>query len=321
MVVSTEDGEKKTPHELWHGHPPDLTHLCKWGSQVLYYSKPESKMESRVMDSTFVMYRKSTWQYYVIPQGSNSLHLTTNPEFWEREYGYLGEWKPPVPIATPLLPSQTGDDRVETTDTVYTPIQQTAKQMSQPQVGAHLPHLPPSVLSAIKGKGPMRWQPANPSLVPQSHASGTASSRPQSQNEAVLDPHMATLEQAPPKSQGETLEKAPPESHKGTQEEAPPDPIINHSTNSPLSTEPTTADSREPLGKPFSESPTTTGALYDEPHQSTHLQQNTEHLDDSLQQQHPHKCKAEGEEVGNPAQCIQVHLAQLVIANELYSFN
>ena len=145
--------------------------------------------------------------------------------------------------------------------------------------------------------------------MPQSYASGTASSRPQSQDEAVLDPHMATLE------------KAPPESHKGTPEEAPPDPIINHSTNSPLSTEPTTADSREPLGKPFSESPTTTGALYDEPHQSTHLQQNTEHLDDSLQQQHPHKCKAEGEEVGNPAQCIQVHLAQLVIANELYSFN
>ena len=89
--------------------------------------------------------------------------------------------------------------------------------------------------------------------MPQSYASGTASSRPQSQDEAVLDPHMATLE------------KAPPESHKGTPEEAPPDPIINHNTNSPLLTKPTTGSSREPLGKPFSESPIITDAPHNEP--------------------------------------------------------
>ena len=92
-----------------------------------------------------------------------------------------------------------------------------------------------------------------------------------------------TLEKAPPKSHGETLEKAPPESHKGTLEEAPPDPIIDHDMNSPLLIEPTTDVSREPLRKAFSESPTTSGAPYDEPCQSTYLQQNTEHLDDSLQ--------------------------------------
>ena len=151
-------------------------------------------------------------------------------------------------------------------------------------MGAHLPHLPPTVLSAIKGKGLIRWQSANLSFMPQSHAFGTASSRPQSQNEAVLDPHITileqalpkskeeTLEKALPKSQGETLEKALTESYKGTPEEAPPDPIINYSINSLLLTEPITDDSRKSLRKAFLESPITTGALYNEPCQSTHLQ-------------------------------------------------
>lgn len=106
-TVTTDDGEKKSPHEMWHGHPPDLSHLRKWGCRVMYYSKPESKLESRVMDATFVMYGKSTRQYYVIPRGGNSLRLVTSPEFREREKGYLGEWKPEAPASTPLLPEST----------------------------------------------------------------------------------------------------------------------------------------------------------------------------------------------------------------------
>lgn len=44
-------------------------------------------------------------------------------------------------------------------------------------------------------------------------------------------------------------------------------------------------------------------------------------MEESLQQQQPRKCKAEGEENGDdhPAQHLQAHLAQLAIAIELYS--
>ena len=62
------------------------------------------------------MYGKSTRQYYVIPQGGNSLQLVTSPEFHEREKGYLGEWQPEKPSSTPLLPENApvGNVQVET---------------------------------------------------------------------------------------------------------------------------------------------------------------------------------------------------------------
>ena len=77
-VVSEED---KTLYKMWNGHPLDLTHMQKWGCQVLYYSKPESKLERRVMEGTFILYGKSNRQYYVLPWGNDSLRLVTNPEF------------------------------------------------------------------------------------------------------------------------------------------------------------------------------------------------------------------------------------------------
>ena len=98
-TVVSEDGVEKTPHEMWYGHPPDLTHMRKWGCRVLYYSKPEGKLESRVMEATFMLYGKSDRQYYVLPRGSENLRLVTNPEFRERENGYLGELRStPLPL-------------------------------------------------------------------------------------------------------------------------------------------------------------------------------------------------------------------------------
>ena len=85
-----EDGRRKTPHELWTGYPPDLSNLRAWGCRVLYHdNSPDSKLDSRVAEGTFLMYGKSDKQYYVLPRGGNELRLVTSPEFREREKGYL----------------------------------------------------------------------------------------------------------------------------------------------------------------------------------------------------------------------------------------
>lgn len=110
-TVVSEDGVEKTPHEMWYGHPPDLTHMRKWGCQVLYYSKSEGKLDSRVMEATFMLYGKSDRQYYVLPRGSENLQLVTNPEFRERENGYLGELRStPLPLM-PMTMRSLGNEK------------------------------------------------------------------------------------------------------------------------------------------------------------------------------------------------------------------
>lgn len=82
---------EKTPYELWYGHQPDLSNLRVWGCRVLYHHKPDSKLESRVMEGTFLLYGKSDKQYMVLPKGGKDMKLVTNPKFREREPGYLTE--------------------------------------------------------------------------------------------------------------------------------------------------------------------------------------------------------------------------------------
>ncbi|OJJ82846.1 uncharacterized protein ASPGLDRAFT_36958 [Aspergillus glaucus CBS 516.65] len=43
------------------------------------------------MEDTFLLYGKSDKQYLVLPRGGSELKLVTNPEFRERENGYLSE--------------------------------------------------------------------------------------------------------------------------------------------------------------------------------------------------------------------------------------
>ena len=107
MIKDSEDenGRKRTPYELWFGHQPDLSGLRAWGCRVLYHdSHPDSKLDSRVAEGTFLMYGKSDKQYYVLPRGGSELRLVTNPEFREREMGYceppghqFGHGYPPIP--------------------------------------------------------------------------------------------------------------------------------------------------------------------------------------------------------------------------------
>lgn len=103
-TTSVRDSGGKTPYELWYGHKPDLAHLRVWGCRVLYHHKPESKLESRVMEGTFLLYGKSDKQYCVLPRGGSELKLVTNPEFREREHGYLGD----IPASNKLEASVDG---------------------------------------------------------------------------------------------------------------------------------------------------------------------------------------------------------------------
>ena len=92
LVKDSEDenGRKKTPYELWNQHQPDLSNLRAWGCRVIYHEKnPDSKLDSRVAEGTFMLYGKSNKQYYVLPHGGSELRLVTNPEFQEKEKGYL----------------------------------------------------------------------------------------------------------------------------------------------------------------------------------------------------------------------------------------
>ena len=89
--------DNKTPYELWHGHKPDLAHLRVWGCRVLYHHKSDDKLESRVMEGTFLLYGKSDKQYHVLPRGASEMRLVTNPTFREREHGYLTEQQMNLP--------------------------------------------------------------------------------------------------------------------------------------------------------------------------------------------------------------------------------
>jgi transposase InsO family protein len=108
-----EDGEDRTPYELWHGHKPDLTHLRAWGCRVLFHTQADSKLDSRVAEGTFMMYGKSDKQYFVLPRGGQELRLVTNAEFREQESGYclkpfqqLQQPDRPLPPAQQEAPAQ-----------------------------------------------------------------------------------------------------------------------------------------------------------------------------------------------------------------------
>lgn len=68
QATFVKESDNKTPFELWYGHKPDLAHLQVWGCRVLYHHKSDDKLESRVMEETFLLYGKSDKQYHVLPR-------------------------------------------------------------------------------------------------------------------------------------------------------------------------------------------------------------------------------------------------------------
>jgi len=79
-----------------YGHKPGLAHMRDWGCRVLYHHKSDDKLESRVMEGTFLLYGKSDKQYHLLPKGASDTRLITNPNFREREHGYLTRWCMPM---------------------------------------------------------------------------------------------------------------------------------------------------------------------------------------------------------------------------------
>ena len=86
--VDIENGEKKTPFELWNGYGPDLNNLRTWGCRVLYHEKDSDKLQPRAKEGTFMAYAKSEKQYFILtPEGNE--RLVTNPIFFEEEKGLI----------------------------------------------------------------------------------------------------------------------------------------------------------------------------------------------------------------------------------------
>lgn len=138
--------------------------MRRWGCRVFYHSKPESKLESRVKEGTFILYSKSDRQYYVIPRGSESLRLVTNPEFRKRERGYLEELK-----SAPLTPM---------------PMDQKSSDV-RPNSGSGMMDKPANPLSADMDMD--RNKPSNASGI----ESQGEKSTPIAQREELPDVHMA----------------------------------------------------------------------------------------------------------------------------------
>lgn len=65
--LDNENGQKRTPYELWFKHQPDLSYLWAWGCQVIYYKNNlDSKLDSQVVEGIFILYEKSDKQYYIL---------------------------------------------------------------------------------------------------------------------------------------------------------------------------------------------------------------------------------------------------------------
>ena len=296
-TVVSEDGEKKTPYEMWYGHPPDLTHLRKWGCRVLYYSKPESKLESRVMEATFMMYGKSDRQYYVLPRGGNNLRLVTNPEFRERENGYLGELRStPLPLM-PMTVRSMGKEKPTPT--------------SNPEQAAPRP----IIIDNERPSG-MMDKPANPLSE---NMDMNKPSIAQSQGEKCT-PTERPMEQeapaAPLQSRGSQSEIATPDYNRAND-------LTKHLSDEPREQEASlgpqaTQQAPAPTEQPSAEQPEQSVDL-PAPRRSARIRQPTERLNESIDQQRGRKRKTEGED-GNddhPAQRLRANLAQMAVATEL----
>lgn len=293
---SGEDGAKdKTPYELWHGHPPDLPRLRRWGCRVLYYSKPEGKLESRVMEATFVLYAKSDRQYYVLPQGSNSLRLVTNPTFCERENGYLNEWLP-TPTTVASVPSNL-----------------------------------PMITSIKQGNG-LHNAPVTIAMPPEDHRSDlmvdnrgmmekpveiSGGSSPQvSESRSSL--HMSKPSDEPVQLEGEkTLE--PRVGALGSLNQSD-DHLAKDGLDNPRVEEKDGHPAMDNLTEPAPDDSIESGPQPNppEPRRSARLHQPTERMQESIQQQpSSRKRKPEGEENDHPAQRLRAFIAQLAMAPEL----
>lgn len=313
-----EDTKEKTPYELWFGHPPDISHLRRWGCRVLYHHKPDSKLESRVMEGTFMMYAKSDKQYYVLPRGASQLKLVTNPEFREREFGYLDQ--PSVrnaPLATTQTPMIS-----QKPPTTAQPVSMTSAQVA-PMNMRLVSESNQLDTSASTTRAPH---------APESHMEGESSTQQRGDGRPLAPP----ANEVPPAGQKEIHETQPIEVQNSFESEryAPGGPAqrgdkrlsatpANEVPPAGLSEEPK-ADGPAGSEKPKVPGPAEVGASGQEPKEperrSTRVRQPSKQMIESQKDERTYGRKRRAEGEGNndrPTQRFRAHMARLAIATEL----
>ena len=326
-TVVSEDGAEKTPHEMWYGHPPDLTHMRKWGCRVLYYSKPEGKLESRVMEATFMLYGKSDRQYYVLSRGSENLQLVTNPEFRERENGYLGELRStPLPLMPMTVrpmgkekPTPTSNPEQAAPRPIIIDNERPSGMMDKPAnpLSENMDMNKPSNAES-QGESTPRQGTAQQEEMPEA-APMVGVEKPFSGSPIERQAH-AEVPNQDIRDVGGQNERVEEEVEQGQEEQSHMEPEArNRSSGETLpvndqSNHPKETDLTEPTPDP----PVQRGEERIE-RRSARIRQPTERMVESMKQQpHGRKRKTEGEDTrDSPAQRIRANLARLAVATEL----
>ena len=84
-------GTKKTPFELWFGHPPDMSKLQVPFSRVWFHKKTGDKLEPRAIKGVFIRYNSSRNHYVVMAKRDRKIYRVTNPIFLENKRGFISK--------------------------------------------------------------------------------------------------------------------------------------------------------------------------------------------------------------------------------------
>jgi hypothetical protein len=84
-------GTKKTPFEMWMGHPPDMSKFRIPFSRVWFYRKTNDKLEPRAVEGVFIGYESSRNHYTVMAKRDRKIYRVTNPIFLENKRGFISK--------------------------------------------------------------------------------------------------------------------------------------------------------------------------------------------------------------------------------------
>jgi hypothetical protein len=82
-------GTKKSPFELWFGHPPDISKFRTPFCRVWFHKKTNDKMEARAVEGVFMGYESSKNHYNIMAVKNRKIYRVTNPIFLENKRGFI----------------------------------------------------------------------------------------------------------------------------------------------------------------------------------------------------------------------------------------
>jgi transposase InsO family protein len=83
-------GTKKTPFEIWMGHPPDLSKFRIPFCRVWFHRKTSDKMDPRAIEGVFIGYQSSK-NHYMVMAKDRKIYRVTNPIFLENKRGFISK--------------------------------------------------------------------------------------------------------------------------------------------------------------------------------------------------------------------------------------